>query len=89
VHGDDPINSATDVAPPLHVSTTYRYPNDPSLLKPLSYLPNHTPGDPILADSHVYSRATAPNTSRLELILTQLLGAPCLSYASGLAASTL
>jgi cystathionine gamma-synthase len=86
VHGDDPINSATDVAPPLHVSTTYRYPNDPSLLKPLSYLPSHTPGDPILADSHVYSRATAPNTSRLELILTQLLGAPCLSYASGLAA---
>lgn len=88
VHGDDPINSATDVAPPLHVSTTFRYPRGPAQLKPGLDLDisQRTPGDPILGDAHIYSRATAPNASRLELVLTQLLGAPCLSYASGLAA---
>ena len=89
IHGDDPINSATDVAPPLHVSTTFRYPNDPSLLKPVADLglADRAPTAPTPADSHIYSRATAPNASRLELILTQLLGgAPCLTYASGLAA---
>lgn len=88
IHGDDPINSATDVAPPLHVSTTFRYPSDPSALKPIADLglADRDPSAPTPAYSHIYSRATAPNTSRLELILTQLLGAPCLTYASGLAA---
>ncbi|KAM0720378.1 hypothetical protein Q7P37_004514 [Cladosporium fusiforme] len=88
VHGDDPINASTDVAPALHVSTTFRYSNDPSKLNPTDDLdiPDRTPGDPIPADAHIYSRLTAPNASRLELILTQLLGAPCLTYASGLAA---
>lgn len=89
IHGDDPINSATDVAPPLHVSTTFRYPSDPTLLKPIADLglADRNPTAPAPADSHIYSRATAPNASRLELILTQLLGgAPCLTYSSGLAA---
>jgi cystathionine beta-lyase/cystathionine gamma-synthase len=89
IHGDDPINSSTDVAPALHVSTTFRYPRDPSQLHPTDDLdiPDRLPGAPILADSHIYSRLTAPNASRLELILTQLLnGNPCLTYASGLAA---
>lgn len=89
IHGDDPINSSTDVAPALHVSTTFRYPRDPAQLHPTDDLdiPDRIPGQPILADSHIYSRLTAPNASRLELILTQLLGGnPCLTYASGLAA---
>jgi len=34
VHADDPINSYTDVAPAMHVSTTFRYPHDPSNLIP-------------------------------------------------------
>ncbi|KAK3055438.1 hypothetical protein LTR09_003358 [Extremus antarcticus] len=86
VHADDPLNSTTDVAPALHVSTTFRYPFDPSLLIPKDDLdiPKRGPRDP--ADSHVYSRLTAPNTTRLELMLGEILGAPCLSYASGLAA---
>jgi len=89
VHGDDPINSSTDVAPALHVSTTFHYPRDPNQLHPTDDLdiPDRPPGGPITADSHIYSRLTAPNASRLELILTQVLnGAPCLTYASGLAA---
>lgn len=36
VHGDDPLNDSTDVAPAMHVSTTYRYPEDPNKLVPFS-----------------------------------------------------
>ncbi|KAK5165853.1 uncharacterized protein LTR77_008776 [Saxophila tyrrhenica] len=88
IHGDDPLNSTTDVAPALHVSTTFRYPHDPTLLSPTDDLdiPARGPRDPTPADSHIYSRLTAPNTSRLELMLGEILGAPCLTYTSGLAA---
>lgn len=35
IHSDDALNGANqDVAPPLHVSTTYRYPSDPEKLVP-------------------------------------------------------
>lgn len=37
-------------------------------------------------DSHGYSRYTAPNTTRLEAVLSSLLGGPALTYGSGLAA---
>ena len=88
IHADDPINHETDVAPALHVSTTFRYPSDPTHLNPTDDLdiPDRAPSDPVPADSHIYSRLTGPNTSRLELMLTSLLGAPCLTYTSGLAA---
>lgn len=36
VHADDALNSSTDVAPPLHVSTTFRYASDPDKLIPIS-----------------------------------------------------
>ena len=36
VHGDDPLNDSTDVAPDMHVSTTYRYSEDPEKLVPFS-----------------------------------------------------
>jgi hypothetical protein len=29
LHADDPVNVVSDVAPPLHLSTTYRYSNNP------------------------------------------------------------
>lgn len=35
---------------------------------------------------HVYSRDSAPNTTRLETILTSLIGGRCLAYSSGLSA---
>ncbi|KAG5974346.1 hypothetical protein E4U55_008224, partial [Claviceps digitariae] len=37
-------------------------------------------------DSHVYSRDSNPNTTRLEAVLTSILGGPSVTYASGLAA---
>jgi cystathionine beta-lyase/cystathionine gamma-synthase len=88
VHADDPINASTDVAPALHVSTTYRYTSDPDKLIPVSDLDfgSREPGRPIASDAHIYSRVTTPNTSRLELLLTEIIGQPVLTYSSGLAA---
>ncbi len=33
IHADDFLNNGTDVAPPIHVSTTFRYNRDPDALK--------------------------------------------------------
>ncbi|BFZ63680.1 hypothetical protein YB2330_004812 [Saitoella coloradoensis] len=81
IHGDDKVNVVTDVAPPLHVSTTYRYPRNPSDLIPVS-------GDetPSTTEPHVYSRVSHPTTTRLEALLSSILGGQVLTYSSGLAA---
>lgn len=34
IHADDSLNNVEDVAPPMHVSTTFRYTNDPDRLIP-------------------------------------------------------
>ena len=34
IHGDDHLNNVTDVAPPMHVSTTFRYSKNPDDLFP-------------------------------------------------------
>lgn len=81
VHADDYINSHRAVAPPLHTSTTFRYASDPEQLRPWQNVDPHAPHD-----SHVYARDTAPNTTRLEAVLSAVVGGPCLTYSSGLAA---
>ncbi|KAI5201254.1 hypothetical protein AUEXF2481DRAFT_3895 [Aureobasidium subglaciale EXF-2481] len=90
VHGDDPLNDSTDVAPAMHVSTTYRYPEDPDKLVPFSMDDVMAGRDPLKpgsgSDPLIYSREAAPNTSRLETILSHLLKGPTLTYSSGLAA---
>ncbi|KAL8890659.1 MAG: hypothetical protein Q9215_002240 [Flavoplaca cf. flavocitrina] len=80
IHADDDLKATSDVAPPLHVSTTFRYAGDPEDLVPIAH------ADISTNEAHVYSRHTAPSSTRLETILTPLLKAPCLTYASGLAA---
>src|SRR5436190_19332399 len=80
LHADDPLNVVEDVAPPIHVSTTFRYPNDPDALRPF----HEEHGD--RKEQHVYSRHTTHSSTRLETILTSLLHAPCLTYSSGLSA---
>ncbi|KAI0446759.1 pyridoxal phosphate-dependent transferase [Xylaria telfairii] len=81
VHADDFLNSHSAVAPPMHVSTTFRYSRNPD---ELSYMVNTSPHN--AHDSHIYSRMTAPNTQRFEAILTSILRGPSLSYSSGLSA---
>lgn len=34
VHADDVVNNVTDVAPPIHLSTTFRYHKNPDELTP-------------------------------------------------------
>ncbi|KAL8989846.1 MAG: hypothetical protein Q9177_001361, partial [Variospora cf. flavescens] len=99
IHGDDSLNVVQDVAPPMHVSTTFRYAKDPEKLIPAAdaevrllrtsmhpstaSLPLRQTSNP---EAHVYSRITAPNATRLEQLLSSLVHAPCLTYSSGLAA---
>src|SRR2546423_10223659 len=80
LHADDPLNSVEDVAPPIHVSTTFRYPEGPEALRPFheEHHDRH--------EQHVYSRHTTNSSTRLEAILASLLHAPCLTYSSGLSA---
>lgn len=86
IHGDDGMQHSTDVSPALHVSTTFRYPRDPSQLIPEDKLTQPEPSAAVPDGSYVYSRYMAPNSSRLELMLAQLLDGPCLTYSSGLSA---
>lgn len=81
VHADDYINNHRAVAPPLHVSTTFRYNDDPDQLRMWDNTDDNAP-----YDSHIYSRDSAPNTTRLEAVLSALLGGPAVTYSSGLAA---
>ncbi|PQE19927.1 cys met metabolism plp-dependent enzyme protein [Rutstroemia sp. NJR-2017a BVV2] len=81
IHADDFLNKGQDVAPPLHVSTTFRYSNNPDALVPADEHDYSVP-----SDSHIYSRHTTPNTTRLEAILSSILHGPSLTYSSGLSA---
>ena len=83
VHADDPLNVLADVAPPVHVSTTFRYADDPTQL-----IPSHQrkAENGYAPTEHIYSRYSTHSTSRLEAILETLLHAPCLTYSSGLSA---
>lgn len=97
IHADARLNTHPDIAPPIHLSTTYRYPSSPSDLHPT---PSPTTAAALLTPSTppVYSRLATPTTNRLETLLAPLLypSAPpsahqdlathVLTYASGLAA---
>ncbi|CCX31106.1 pyridoxal phosphate-dependent transferase [Pyronema domesticum] len=81
IHADEHLAPVTDIAPPLHVSTTYRYVSNPDDLVP--YTPPNATDPPL---PHVYSRLSAPSTSRLESALSAVLSADTIVYPSGLAA---
>lgn len=79
VHADDELARSTDVAAPIHVSTTYRYTNDPEKLVSVNEM-EELPDDP------VYSRHSQPNISRVESVLSELLDGHAVVYSSGLSA---
>lgn len=46
LHADDELDVTNDVAPPLHVASTFRFPSDPAQLVPLRHRSvscNYTP----------------------------------------------
>lgn len=69
LHADDSLSSFTDVAPPIHMTTNFRFPE----------------GSQENDDWHMYKRYSSPNTSRLEVILSSLLHGHAVTYSSGLA----
>ncbi|CAO2649728.1 Nn.00g010200.m01.CDS01 [Neocucurbitaria sp. VM-36] len=94
IHADDRINVLTDVAPPIHTSTTFRYPHNSDELQPV-------PSEGEFVDLQtplIYSRLASANINRLETILTPLvypdskeeefeqLANHVVSYSSGLSA---
>lgn len=70
IHADDRINLLTDVAPPIHTSTTFRYPRNSSALQPV---PADSDEFVDLQTPLVYSRLASANINRLEIILAPLL----------------
>lgn len=83
IHADNINNRVTDVAPPINVSTTYRYDNNElvawterSGANDLDFW-NQTP---------IYSRLSHPNSVRLETVFSKILQGHSVVYSSGLAA---
>lgn len=83
VHADDVLNNVDDVAPPIHITTTFRYPRAVHSLRPHHERPSYPVPD---TGEHCYSRQSTPGLSRLEAVLSSILGQPCIAYSSGLAA---
>ncbi|KAL4995108.1 pyridoxal phosphate-dependent transferase [Aspergillus recurvatus] len=81
LHADDYLNLVTDVAPPIHLSTTFRFPKEPENL-----LPSEDPVEEFDGKNYVYSREFAPNATRFEAVLSSLLKGYAVSYSTGLAA---
>ncbi|QRW16400.1 Cys/Met metabolism PLP-dependent enzyme [Rhizoctonia solani] len=80
LHADDEAHSEVNVAPAISVSTTFRapgpvkleYPDEPDVTSP---------------QRHIYSRYTTPISTRVEKVLSALLGGHAITYASGIAAT--
>ncbi|KAF5700157.1 cystathionine beta-lyase [Fusarium mundagurra] len=81
VHADDFVSPHRAIAPAMHSAVNYRYARNPDDLVEME---NDDPNAPF--DSHVYSRYTAPNYSRLEIVLKTLFKNPVVSYSCGVAA---
>ena len=80
IHADDKDNRVSDVAPPINVSTTFRYGEN-------DLIPwNERTDFEFLETTPIYSRLGHPNSTRVESIFNTFLGGHCVVYSSGLAA---
>ncbi|CCC70813.1 hypothetical protein NCAS_0F03290 [Naumovozyma castellii] len=80
IHGDDKDNRVSDVAPPINVTTTFRY--DPNDLIPWSERENLD----FMDKTPIYSRLGHPNSTRLESIFSEVLNGHAVIYSSGVSA---
>lgn len=80
IHSDDKNNRVSDVAPPINVSTTFRY--DENNLVPWTERENLD----FMDTTPIYSRLGHPNSTRLESIFSEILDGHAVIYSSGLAA---
>ncbi|KAE8381208.1 cystathionine gamma-synthase [Aspergillus bertholletiae] len=77
LHADHALDGESDIAPPIHLSTTFRYLYNGDQ--------EECPPGPALGN-FCYSRDRAPTRTRLETVLSALIRGPTLTYASGVAA---
>lgn len=80
IHSDDKNNRVSDVAPPINVSTTFRY--DKNDLVPWNERENLD----FMDTTPIYSRLSHPNSTRLESLFSDILDGHAVIYSSGLAA---
>lgn len=73
LHADNSLSTTTDIAPAIHVSSTYRR-VDPELAG----------GPP--EEEYIYSRYTTETRDRVELVLGSLNKGHAITYSSGLSA---
>ncbi|KNC99947.1 uncharacterized protein SPPG_05320 [Spizellomyces punctatus DAOM BR117] len=92
IHAD--TGSTPDVAPPMHVSTNYRFANDwnDRYAAEKGWIPKSTSSAKETAltpnGEHVYSREGTETRDRLETVLGALEGGHAVTYTTGLAAIT-
>ncbi|VVT56600.1 uncharacterized protein SAPINGB_P005171 [Magnusiomyces paraingens] len=88
VHADDDLAVTSDVAAPLHVSTTFRYPSNPADLQTAGDLFSALDAGELSHNDipHIYSRYTQPVSSRAEAVLSKIIGGHAVLYSSGLSA---
>lgn len=101
IHANDFVGPHRAIAPGMHVAVNYRYGRDPDNLVQMenkdvslatylqvlyynTYFHLQQPNAPF--DSHIYSRYTAPNSNRLEVLLRSIFGGEVITYSSGLSA---
>ncbi len=79
IHADDSLARVIDIASPIDVSTTYKYPDDPNDLVPACDKKD-------FSDRFIYSRFSHPNTERVEKVLEAVFGegSHVIAYSSGL-----
>lgn len=82
IHASDEVNPVRDVIPPINVSTTYKYSDNPDELVKWSDLPE----DQSIIGNIFYSRLSHPNSERVEKSLEDIVGGPTVAYSSGLGA---
>lgn len=81
IHGSDELHRVSDVTPPINISTTFKYDNEPEKLVKAADLEDiFDPGNP------VYSRIAHPTGELVEAAVAKITNAHALAYSSGLSA---
>lgn len=81
IHSDDILSRVSDIAPPINVSSTFRYDNNE--LVPASEVSDFLTS---VEEYPVYSRETHPNSSRVQRVMSSILGGHAVVYNSGCSA---
>lgn len=83
IHADQTHNRVIDVVPPINVSTTYRYPDNP---EDILLAKDHKDDHDYSKSRPYYSRLSHPNSTRVEAVLDEVLEGHTVIYNSGLSA---